>query len=236
MSDVFANDDELLCKKFLRERGVDADELILDHWDRRRRSYDEDIPLLGSARLNSHLGDTMRETRAREDYIDQFGFAILSMGAVEAIRPYQPLVELGAGSGYWSYELQRFGIDVIATDPFDEMFWSFRREKRERWQKLYTSIEKLNSVEAIRKYPKRVPLIVWPSYDESWAADALDIYTGETVIYFGEGEGNATADDRFHQLLDTNFADQHYVRMPHFWGCYDRWLIIAKKPKQLTKG
>lgn len=227
------NDDELLCEKFLRENGINAHELILDHWDRRRRYRDYDF---GDIYSMSGIGDDMKETSVRESYIDQFGFSLLSMKAVEAMRPYQPIVELGAGSGYWSYELKRFGIDVIATDPFDEQFWSFRKKERERWQKLYTDIEKLNSVEAVRKYPNRVPLIVWPSYKESWAADALDIYTGSVVIYFGEGEGCATADDRFHQLLDTNFADQIHVRMPHFWSCYDRWLVIARKPKQLKGG
>jgi hypothetical protein len=223
-------DDELLCGQFLREHGLSISELKIDYFERHKRSRVYDGPW----NPGITLGDSMQEISTRESYIEQFGFALLSFGAIEAIRPYQPLVELGAGSGYWAYELKRFGIDVVATDKGVQMFRNFRSGKLERWKKTYTEIEELNSVEAIRKYPNRVPLIVWPSYGEAWAADALNIYMGNTVIYFGEGYGNATADDRFHEILEQRFANQTFVRMPHFWGCYDRWLVIANKPKQLN--
>jgi hypothetical protein len=232
MSDVSKRDDELLCTQFLRERGIELRELKIDYFYRHRRRSSWDDPW----NVGLHMDDTMRETKAREDYIEKFGFSLLCFDAIEAIRPYAPLVELGAGSGYWSYELQKFGVDVVATDEMGELFYSFRKGGQTRWAEKYVEIEKLNAVEAIRKYPNRVPLIVWPSLGEPWAADALDIYTGNVVIYFGEGHGNACADDRFHETLDQRFADQRFVKMPHFWGCYDRWLVIAHKPKQLTKG
>jgi hypothetical protein len=49
----------------------------------------------------------------------------------------------------------------------------------------------------------------------------------------GEGYGNATADDRFHELLDLRFGDQDRIPMPHFEHSYDRELMICKQPKQL---
>jgi len=59
------------------------------------------------------------------------------------------------------------------------------------------------------------------------------MFTGQTVIYMGEGYGNATADDQFHEYLDSEFSNQIFIPMPHFWGNYDRNLIIASRPKLL---
>jgi hypothetical protein len=177
------------------------------------------------------------EYMIREKFIQKYGFAILWSGAIEAIRPYAPLLEIGAGSGYWTYELRNYGIDCIATDTMDGKYGFFSREDPNdpdrRWKKQYVEIEKLNSVEAVRKYPNRNILTCWPDYDASWAADALDIFTGQTVIYMGEGYGNATADDRFHNLLDSRFGNQVEIPMPHFEYSYDRWLLICTKPKML---
>jgi hypothetical protein len=36
---------------------------------------------------------------------------------VQVLAPYAPIVEVGAGSGYWAYELRQAGVEVVATDP-----------------------------------------------------------------------------------------------------------------------
>ena len=211
---------ETECIYFLTTLGIDV-----------KRLYDPDRWLL-------EIDDTLDEFKIREKFINRYGFAILTRGAIEEIRPYAPLLELGAGSGYWSYELQNYGIDVIATDPRTEMFRMFKDAgvKEGRWPKSYTTIETINSVDAVRKYPDRNLLIVWPSLGDSWAADALRVFTGQVVVYMGEGAGDACAEDRFFDLLDQRFSDQVCVRMPHFWGLYDRYLKICKQPKQLIEG
>jgi hypothetical protein len=188
-------------------------------------------------RLLERIEHHLREFELRESFIKRYGFAILTREAIEAIRPYAPLLEIGAGSGYWAYELRNYGIDVIATDSQHEAFGWFRSEnvKQGRWDKTYVEIEQLTSVEAVRKYPNRNLLVVWPSYRESWAADALGLFTGQVVVYMGEW-GSACAEDRFFDLLDQGFSDRISVRMPHFWGLYDRYLKICKQPKQLTEG
>jgi hypothetical protein len=231
MNGESAKEDDLLCQQFLRQRGYTISELKIEYHLRHRHYSRQDQWGLGF-----HMEDTMRETSCREAFIDQFGFAILSYGAIEAIRPYAPILEIGAGSGYWAYELQRAGVDVIATDPGR---WYSRGNKKpdgtqpKAWQETYTNVEKLTGLQAIRKYPGRTLLFVWPPYQARWPAGLLQTFTGNTVIYMGEGMGNACANDRFHEILDEQFSDQQYVRMPHFWGCYDRSLVIARKPKLL---
>jgi len=209
--------DKLECEQFLIQQGITRD-LKQDYWN-----------------LNWDWKYSLEETMARQQLITKYGFAILHGPAIEAMRPYTPLLEIGAGSGYWSHELQKNSIDIIATDPGTGTygFWRDNGLEAGRWKDLYTNIETIDCYEAIRKYPNRNLLTVWPDYDEPWAYEAIRMFTGKTVIYMGEGYGNATADDQFHEYLDAEFSNQVLVPMPHFWGNYDRNLVIASRPKLL---
>jgi hypothetical protein len=223
------------CIAFLKTLGLDPSIMFLSSYERWR--VRGRVNWKDQTSIHEHVESIMEEYTARDKFIQRYGFAVLWSEAIEAMRPHAPLLEIGAGSGYWTYELQRHGIDCIATDTMEGEYGFFTREGEDlslrRWKKQYVEIEKLNSVEAVRKYPNRNLLSVWPDYNKSWAADALDIFTGQVVIYMGEGYGNATADDRFHELLDLRFRDQDRIPMPHFEHSYDRELMICKQPKAL---
>lgn len=209
----------LECEAFLQSQGINRD-LKQDYWEWSR---------------GCDWRHTLHETEVRWKFIQTYGFAILHQPAIEAIRPYAPLLEIGAGSGYWSYELQKHGIDIIATDSETGKygFWGKDGNSTGRWKNFYTDIQTIDCRDAIRKYPNRNILTVWPDYDAPWAYHAIRMFTGKTVIYMGEGHGNCTADDNFHEYLDSEFSNQILVPMPHFWGNYDRDLVIASRPKQL---
>jgi hypothetical protein len=53
---------------------------------------------------------------ARDEAIRQYGFSIPCKEAVEAVATLSPLVEVGAGSGYWSRFLRAAGADIVTTD------------------------------------------------------------------------------------------------------------------------
>ena len=59
----------------------------------------------------------------RQHYIAAFGFAVLDQATVQAVRPFAPLIEAGAGTGYWTWELQKAGINIVATDPNPKTRW-----------------------------------------------------------------------------------------------------------------
>jgi hypothetical protein len=229
---------ETECIRFLESEGLIISEMLLSYWERWKLRPKRIFPA-SYENWDWEADPMIRNYRTREKFINRYGFAVLYRAAIEAMRPYAPLLEIGAGSGYWTYELRKYGVDCIATDTMDGQYGFFEENGEvtsRRWTHHYTHIEILNSVEAVRKYPNRNILTVWPDYGAPWAADALDIFTGQVVIYMGEGHGNATADDRFHELLDERFGDQGAIPMPHFEYSYDRQLLICKKPKQITRG
>src|SRR5712671_1315936 len=75
-----------------------------------------------------------RETtmyRLRNDWITEFGFAIPCAELLEVLAKAQPVVEIGAGSGYMTALARKRGIDIVGTDagPADELRYGFHVAK-----------------------------------------------------------------------------------------------------------
>ena len=166
---------------------------------------------------------TMEEFLVRDEFIRRFGFAVLTPEAVEAIRPHNPILEVGAGSGYWAWELQQAGVDVVATDPGTGRYRCVGGDGWSSW----TSIKKITALRAIRRHPTRTLLTVWPDLAD-WPVKALRAYRGKRVIYVGEFNG-ATADQAFHDLLERDFEEERIVTLPVFYGLHDRLMIYRRR-------
>lgn len=201
-------------EKFLAERGLDISKM--------RDSYMNPFD----------VEDFVSRRDIRAQHINRFGFAILTDEVIGAIAPYQPLLEVGCGSGYWSYELRQADLNVIATDPGTGRY-GFNEKYRGHWVTPWIEIEHICGVEAVQKYPARNLLLVWPDYDLSWPAETLKAFQGEIVLYGGEGQGGCTADDDFHSFLEQQFALAETIRLPQFDGIHDDleiWRRIHGKP------
>lgn len=60
---------------------------------------------------------------------------------------------------------------------------------------------KRGGVERAAQYPDAALFLCWPPYNTSMAYDALRFYSGDMLIYCGEGRGGCTASDPFFQLV-----------------------------------
>jgi hypothetical protein len=161
------------------------------------------------------ISSLMSEYKVRDEFIDRFGFAILTAAAAHSLKKYSPILEVGAGSGYWAYELAKAGVDVIATDPQNFSKWRLWGER------LYCEVQNMSGERAVQKFPDRTLLLVWPSYEDPWANNTLQAFKGEKVIYVGEGHGGCTANDAFHDCLAKNFERVEEIRIPQFYGIHD---------------
>jgi hypothetical protein len=156
-------------------------------------------PLVGNPLLDA-LDET--ETADRDELIARYGFAVPTDEALSAVARASPdgVVELGAGTGYWARQLHDRGVRVSAFDrhppPSTANQWFAGQIP---WFPIQCGDEAV-----ITAYPDRTLLIVWPTRDECWAADAIELYHqigGQRVVYVGEGPGGRTGDDRFHALV-----------------------------------
>jgi hypothetical protein len=213
-------------ERFLKERDLDVEEMRKSFLDRVvRRPTESNLTAYLTGR--DMMSNSIKELRAREEYIPKFGFAILGSRDVEQLRRFAPLLEVGAGSGYWAYELRKAGIEVVATDPNTERFHHGHGEPV-GWDNKWTEVLPLNALEAVQQYPHHNLLMVWPSLGGDWAAEAVEHHKGEYVLYVGEGDGGCTGNDRLHGILEGQFEEAGMIEIPQFWGLHDRLWIYHR--------
>jgi len=167
------------------------------------------------------LEPTVRELRS--DFVKRYAWAIPNEEALATIARYAPIVEIGAGTGYWAALLRSRGVEVRAYD---------RAPYNNRWAKnRWTGVLPCRSARKIaRKWGKRghTLFLCWPPYQGRLSSDALEAYTGQYLIYVGEGDGGCTGDERFHELLDQHWTLIESVEIPQWWSIHDRLFVYTR--------
>ena len=166
-------------------------------------------------------------TISRNPMVWRYAWAIPSPEALELVAKHAPIVEVGAGTGYWAHLLEQMGVDVIAYDsnPPSEERWNGWHPDATTWTTVHTA----DAGVAAAKHPDRSLFICWPPREDPMAADALAAYEGDTVLYIGEWIGATCADIRFFELLDDEFEDVEGVLVPQWLGMNDRLLVFRRR-------
>lgn len=156
---------------------------------------------------------------AREVFIRRFSFAIPCREAVDAIASRSSaMVEIGAGTGFWTRVLGAHGIDVVATDIAKSGAESNYLQRVGH----HAPVEKLTAATAVRRFRERDILVIWPSYDDPWAYRAIrHAEPGRLIVYIGEGRGGCTGCDHMHDFLEEQCERLDGVGLPQFDGIHD---------------
>jgi hypothetical protein len=153
----------------------------------------------------------------RRELASLFSWAVPSDAALELLAKYAPLVECGAGTGYWLALLRARGVDAIGYD----------RRVRRPW----TPIQRAASVKAARRHPERSLLLCWPPYDDDAASyETLRAYRGDVVIHVGERDEGPTGSVRFHRELALNWTLVEELELPHWPRLQDRVMVYRRNP------
>jgi hypothetical protein len=133
----------------------------------------------------------------------QYAFAIPTRRALSAIAEHGPLLEVGAGTGYWASLLAEMGVDIIA---YNSSTWT----PRFNWDKTakeaimsdsqYLQM-KVAGPEAALSAKGRALVLMWPDWGGAgiFALEALEMFDGKTLICVGEWEGHTLG--TFHPAL-----------------------------------
>lgn len=158
----------------------------------------------------------------RPDLVRAFSWAVPNWKALDAIERHSPsgVIEIGAGTGYWAHRLALNDVRVMAFDikPFEN------GQAANAWFNVVQG-----GPEKAALHPDKTLFLSWPPYAESMASDALQAYTGNTVIYIGEGWGGCTADDEFHDALNTYWKRVELVELPQYNGIHDSLFIFIRR-------
>lgn len=202
------------------------------YWEIVRQLPLDDIPLPWHTRpepmLHWHGGnrDDFRFFADRFDMCGTYSWAICSPGDVAWLKDVlggRGVVEPGAGTGYWAWQMEQAGIDVRAYElhepgpgnSYARRTWSAFRPGNHTMPK---------------HHPDRALFLCWPSYAEPWAAQSLACYSGDLLVYCGEGLGGCTADDGFFGLLDAEWEEiADCPAHVSYWGIHDYLTAYRRK-------
>lgn len=156
------------------------------------------------------VGDVQVIRRSHDAGLDRtslcarYAWSIPSPGSVAWIANLageRGVVEIGAGSGYWAWQLSQASVDVVAYDPHpvgeDNKF-----AKRGPYYPV-----RIGDESAAADHGDRALMLCWPSYCTDFAEQAVRAYPGDLLVYIGEGHGGCCADDGFFKLLDEEWDE-----------------------------
>jgi len=164
----------------------------------------------------------------RHEWVRRWAWAVPTVEAIEAIVEIGPLVEIGAGTGYWAMLLREHGADVQAFEP-RPIYGNGYKHRR-----AYAAIARGDHHRALRMYPDRTPMLCWAPYDDPMAAEVILGTRAERLVWIGELHG-CNGDDAAMALLgdppwrdddeppppDQLFAHERTIDIPQWPGLHD---------------
>lgn len=187
-----------------------------------------------SGRSGGDPGMILNERRS--DFINRYAFSIPTIVVIEEIAARSPLVEIGAGNGYWAMCLRDAGADIIAYDtrpPGEEPPWEWRGSNQwfeDAWSMVHEGDETMAG-----RYPERTLFLCWPPVFDPMAVSALRQYRaagGRTLVFIGS-RGSCADEEFFHELESLKPIVSR--RIPS-WPGVEEWLMIYEFPPVPRRG
>ena len=113
----------------------------------------------------------------------RYAYVVPSESALTMLAALGPLVEVGAGTGYWAHRLRSIGVDIVAFDhaPVD----GERANRYHQRSRPWTHVDQ-GDQRVLCGHADRSLFLCWPPLFSS-LGDCLDYYGGDTVACIGDG-------------------------------------------------
>jgi hypothetical protein len=174
--------------------------------DDRRVAWSHDIPaFLAWWRRGESHGEGLRLLLDHRLF-ERYAHSVPTNEALQVLTELGPLLEIGAGAGYWARLLRDLGGDVIATDPVapSDNAW-FRGA--EPW----TPIQQAG-VEAVRRYPDRAIFLCWPPRPRGFMRQLLASAPGRIVALITDALPSLY--DDLHDRLSAGWTCREAIALP----------------------
>jgi hypothetical protein len=123
-----------------------------------------------------------------EELAQRYAYVVPDERSLSALAELAPIVELGAGTGYWAYRLRARGVDIVAYDqaPPDGERTNRYHAATPTWSTVLAGDQAI-----LAEHADRTLFLCWPPLFSS-LGDCLTFYSGNTVALVGDG-GHRTA-------------------------------------------
>ena len=162
----------------------------------------------------------------RKKLVRQYAWATPTEAAMRTVLTYGPVVEMGAGTGYWAWLMGKLGGDVAAYDKFAEGKvlgvnpWNSGKGP-------WTGVRH-GTPSCLRDHPGRTLFLCWPPGESDMASRCLKYWDGNVLAY--AGDRNVTAEEGFLARLADQFELLRLLPLPSWPGIRDRLEIWKRKP------
>lgn len=122
------------------------------------------------------------------DLAQRYSYVLPDERTLSTLAGLGPLVEVGAGTGYWAFRLRARGVDVVAIDeaPPDGERTNRYHARTASWSEVIAGDHTM-----LTRYPDRALFLCWPPLF-SRLGECLTYYGGGVVALVGDG-GHRTA-------------------------------------------
>jgi hypothetical protein len=160
----------------------------------------------------------------RGELVERYSWAIPNNVAINELVSYGPLIEIGAGLGYWAKLVFEAGGNIIA---FDIANYGGGMGPHPEKSRLWFPVQQ-GTFKTVIKFPERTLFLCWPPYSTPMAYKCLRWYEGKHFIYVGE-DGGCTGDELFREYLNEHFKLKDIVTIPQWDGIHDAMFIYERK-------
>ena len=132
---------------------------------------------------NGYLPDSAVDAEAALLMLAQhYAYVFPDEATLQMLAGLGPLVEVGAGTGYWAHRLRSIGVDIVAFDqaPVD----GERANRYHSPTRPWTRVEQGDKT-VLPGYADRGLFLCWPPLFSS-LGDCLTYYGGDTVACIGD--------------------------------------------------
>jgi hypothetical protein len=162
----------------------------------------------------------------REEIVKNYAWAIPNAEAILELVNSGPVIEIGAGTGYWAHLVRDAGGVIYAYDR------AFGKDNEFTLGSVWTVVlpggpEQIKEWQFKDTTTEFTLFLCWPPYATSMALDSLREYTGKKLIYVGEQWG-CTGDEAFQEELDKNWNLDYTIEIPVWWGVHDAMYVYSR--------
>lgn len=161
----------------------------------------------------------------REELVQKYSWAIPDAEAIKTIAKYGPIIEIGAGKGYWASQISRRSRVVAYDMHLKDNHYTDNGY-------MFFDVQPMNDIsleEIFNLHSVKTLFLCWPPYGTDMAYKTLMAYSGEFLIYVGESSGGCTGDDSFHNELNEKWEVVEEQSIPKFHGLHDYLTVYKRK-------
>ena len=189
------------------------DNIYLEKWREITREYNSEV--------DGYFSERQREYFLKKDKLQRkFGWAIPDDRAIQVLMSLCPIVEIGAGRGYWAALICDEGGDIEAFDNFS---WKYKSG--------FFPVEKGTERKTKHRADKTL-FLCWPPFNNEMGFNSIKAHFnngGKTVVYVGEQHGGVTGTDKFHLFIYEHYMIEQEIRIPQWARLYDSMFVLERK-------